>query len=456
MTVSKNKTWAPKTKRAGETSAGKAAVAPQLNVAPQLKTDAGFPLAWAAIIAILLVGALALGTYLASGAPAIAPPANPAANQTPAEADPMTHPAAIAMMSSLNLVARIPDTYEIVFAEKVDNVDSNISLRQSKTARSVAVATAFNLREYYWTGNKTIACEQTHGEARHCTMLADSTLLSNYAKRLDATFPSREIGALRTLNTQLIRWGAIRFSAPPQKMEVAGRSCQNLIYTLNYRNLSDRQLSEINMTPADPMLRTFDNFKFEQCVDAQWGLALKSKMSYNAAGHPQMLERRYLRVVSPLTAPISPPASDVNESELEGTFVKNNQQLRTMGGCATYAGGADRDRCYLSNAAEFGRLEFCGLASNQTAQDQCVMVMAVLKDRPEYCKEARTLLDECYVNIAAGRKDVSFCNLVANATNRALCKNAVNVSDAQGVAPSNASRPNDTYKAVFPARGAID
>lgn len=428
--------------------------------APAPAPKAGTP-NWLPLFILALITVAAVWWFggphliLPTSAPTVntTPPINASANAA------LTTPGAQILLKSFDQLVGLPSSFEIAFQEQVNGVDTNITLRQAGQTRSALLVSPFSRQEYYWSGNGTVACETPLDNPRSCALVNTSvdTPVRRFALIVQSTFPNNNAPLQRDLNTQMLHLGIIKFLAPPQEMAVNGRPCHNLIYSLNYQNLSDAQLASIGKTAKDADVLVFKDYRLEKCVDAQWGIAMRSQLKYTVFSQPLQYSHQVSSFQIPFPGGIDVPAADANDTAMQMLFAGTSQLLQTMGTCNALSTPLDRDVCIRTNAITDKRLQFCDMTSNSTVRDQCVLIVANVKDDPADCLGAGTLVNECYISIAANRKDASLCSLIGDIPSQTTCKGVV--ANATANLPTfnqTASANSPTNGTTFPARGAID
>lgn len=382
-------------------------------------------------VAVILIAALLLWQ---SGALPFLKTTDPSVNNTTA-IDPLSDPSAKILLQYMNKQSGLPNAYTAQFKQTSDGIDAHVRLERDGGLQQAVVTTSLYTSRYVWGPNQTIVCEKSAGSAEQCAVLNATSALNQKANQLQAMLPQtpQDAAALRQqveINKKLIEYGAFQFTAPPQTGRYANRSCQNISYGLDYGRIDAQELQslqQINPEFSMPNQQVFRNFRLEQCMDDEFGIALHSRLTYDAltqnGAYRPMVGERTMTAFERAAPNITIPAAQTRLDQVEAIVTQDQSMEMRVAVCRRLNTTNDSDTCLRQSAVEFQNVQFCSLTSNDMAMGDCIVKMATQSGqlRPELCSQAGPKQSECYANIAYLKNDISYCQLVADPNLKALC-----------------------------------
>lgn len=365
----------------------------------------------AGVVLIALVAAFML--FGANwGQPAV-PPVKSEGNATV-----QTHPAADALFGALVKVSDFPKTYQLVFSGEVRNTPITVQIYSYEDGRAASIETPYNTRSIFWKGNETVMCEQ-EGEAREiCANITPGSSTEQYMLGIGTMFIDNSAGATDLeRDRKLVGWGAMKFAGAPSEIEIGGRTCTNLAYSLDYNALTAAQLKEVGISTQ------FDKFSAEECLDTEYGIPLWVNVTYDIGGQTGSLERTVLRLSAPIGENITMPTGLASEGQLLSEISKTEADWIVLGLCGAL-NGTDADKCYRDGAADSQNPKYCESINNATLGEQCYAIVAVMSYTPDLCSKTGALTDECYLQVAINGESEKPCALITNSTIQEACVNA--------------------------------
>lgn len=356
---------------------------------------------------------------------------SPAASNTTA-ADPLSDPSAKILLQYMGKQSGLPDAYAIQFERSLDGTNTSVRLERNGALQQAVVAAPLYTSRYVWGANQTTGCEKSAGDSEVCAALNATSTLNQEADQLQAMLP-QDAAAMRQqveINKKLIEYGAFRFTAPPKAGRYANRSCQDVAYALDYSQINAQELQNIQqIEPAFgvPNPQVFRNFRLEQCMDDEFGIALHSRLTYDvltqSGGYRPIVGERTMTAFESAAPNITIPAMLDRLDQVEAIASRDRSMGVRVADCRRLSTVNDSDTCLRQSAVEFQNVQFCPLASNDMAMGDCVIKMATQsgKLKPELCGRAGPKQSECYANIAYLKNDISYCNLVTAPDLKALC-----------------------------------
>ena len=399
----------------------------------------------AIVVAVILIAAALLWH---GGTLPFAKKTSGAANNTTV-VDPLADPSAKILLQYIGKQASLPSAYAIQFKQPLDVVEQSIRLEQNGALRQAIVTAPLSTSRYVWEANQTIECEKSMGNDELCATLNSTSVLNQEAGQLQAMFPQDAAAGQQQveINKRLIEYGAFHFTSAPQTGQYANRSCQDIMYTLDYSQISAQELQSIQQIEpgfAIPNPQVFLNFRLEQCMDDQFGIALHSRLSYDAltqnGTYAPVLGERIMTAFETAAPNITAPATQTPLNQVEAIANQDQNMGIRVAACGRLNSTNDSDTCLRQSAIEFQNTQFCSLASSDTAMGDCIIKMATQgTPRPELCSQAGPKESECYANIAYIKNDISYCGLVTDPSLKALC-----LKEVGKTAPSNGTYINTT------------
>jgi hypothetical protein len=364
--------------------------------------------------------------------------------QQPPESKPGPQPATgnatDAFITSLYKMRNI-NGYEMSYVETDGPMETEIYLQSNVTHQFGRFDSILDSREFYFDGTNTTLCLDYKG--KRCYLVAkngsafDSYAQSIYAKFLES--PSVR-NSLRT-SEKLVQVGAIKFSNQTSSSTIAGRKCTAVSYAINYGGLSIDQLRSIGISPDDPSITSFGNFRLSQCADDEFGLPLSVNLSYSELGKERAFGSLFTSFAEGFDKAVVPPPENsgiyIQETEFAQLFNSAQKEIRAAYLCEAQNSTAERDSCYrtLAYSADDGRV--CGHVSDSLTKSQCYLAVAQKLLSPNECAFAGGLADECLISIAGSTGARSLCELISNETLVSECNKAVGDANARGIYPKN-------------------
>lgn len=368
------------------------------------------PMLIGALVVVILIG-LSLW-QLGFFAPAPIKP-TPVANNTTAVAgvDKLDQPQAKALEALIAKVQNAPISYQARYLESSGGESREVSSRSDGIWTEVSTQTPLYSRAYFWSGDRTILCENNN-ETSVCSPLNASDDAYAEAQQMGGmAFPEPNQSARIWSNYQkLINNSIFSFRENATTKTVAGRTCQEIAYQLGENNLS-------------------------VCLDQQYGVVLSQEMTYDQPyqiwNSTQILYRKTTYWLSAQELGFDAqavPAPDVeNSTRAQSIALADDEEWGVMYGCQTTANESEQRRCFKDNAISYNDVRFCLQNADATAQGDCVIKVATQPSRlrPELCEKAGEMKSDCYANIAYLKKDASYCKLVTDAALRTSCDQAL-------------------------------
>ncbi len=349
----------------------------------------------------------------------------------------LADPSAKVLIQYMEKQSSMPSAFVMQFEQPSNELNISVRLEQNGALRQAIATNVLYSSRYIWATNQTIACEKSTGAEEVCATLNNTSALNRNAEQLEAMFPQGSTtGQLQiAVNKKLIEYGAFKFTSTPKDGRYANRSCKSISYILDYDQIDQKELQDIRQIEPDfsaPDSRFFRNFRLEQCMDDEFGVALHSRLSYDAltqsGAYTPVVGERIITAFERTTPEIAIPATQTALEDVETVAGRDQSMGVRAVSCRRLNDTNDSDTCLRQSAIEFQNIKFCTLASDDAAMGDCVVKMATQGSqvRPDLCSMAGPKMSECYANIAYIKMDISYCGLVTDADLKALCTKEVN------------------------------
>lgn len=274
----------------------------------------------------------------------------------------------------------------------------------------------------YHLDNETIFCQTDLEKKPHCAKV-ESGYSYNISLALKDLLITYDADA-KPQNERLFRMDIIKFIGEPKKKMVAGRSCIQIEYALDFSNVSEFQLPSLGMTADDPMLTVFRNFTMQRCFDDEYGRTIYSQLQYGTVFddtiQTHVVEYEKLKFDTPDK---EIPATDYDQKQIENLVIQ-------MGGFAQKVDECQEEEtnlttCILLTAIASEDIRACSLIDEKEQRDQCALRIALYEGKAQACEKTGELRDECYLNYAHINKDTSYCTQIQNNEYREQCQMVV-------------------------------
>jgi len=355
------------------------------------------------LLGVILVAVIAAAAYIVFMQP-------PAVPESPEELE---------LLKKSVLATSGHGDYYYSYEETQNGYKVEYALLQKDGERMLEIRNPFADKTVYFLEDDTIFCEYFAGyEACSSVKNNNDSYFVSYLNSLESLFfedadAENEAEKLDYFYEK----GYLKFKGM-NDASVGGKPCKELLYELDYTNISLADANRYGIHPASPK-----HFDFWVCIDEDSGLAYARNLTYLYDGKKWDTVFRLQDAEFNTTRTIDPP-SELAEGayaallEEKGWFARYQQ-------CRDYSGEAE-ESCISDLGTLLKSKNVCEMAGGW--RDRCLLTVVALTGDEGICPDISDMdyRDDCYIEMAYYHKDESYCAPVLNASKQETCIEAAN------------------------------
>lgn len=325
------------------------------------------------------------------------------------------------ILNSLEKQLNFPETYQISYLENVQNTNLNIQLFK-EDKKLVITNSEIDTKWIFLDENENYVCEQLREGEIKCGNVTADTRFNTEINSADNRFITKKITkeAIDTFGI-LIESKVLDFKGDILNKTIGERSCNEIVFQINYKDLSAEKLSKIGLSSSNPIVNKYKNFTQTVCYDEGYGMPLYIKLNYLNEGEEISFERTLIHFEDKFDYSIFElPGEEKDLSEFYTYFVSARNELNTIVYCRE---SEEKDDCFKQSSYNLQNSNLCDYIEDKTKMYQCLIIALTYDKNPTLCEKIQTSEDKdaCYFELTRNTGDKTYCDNIIDDTIETMC-----------------------------------
>ncbi|MFA5381665.1 MAG: hypothetical protein WC356_00740 [Candidatus Micrarchaeia archaeon] len=326
------------------------------------------------------------------------------------------------ILNSAEKQVELPNNYYISYLEKVQGIDLNIQTIRFEGDSVVITDSELDKKWIFLNSNENFICEQRKNDIIMCANTTSDERFSLEINSANSRFINTQTtNEAKTAFNTLIEEDALEFKKEIIEKTLAGRTCKEVEFMINYQKVSAGGLSKIGLSSTNPIVNKYKNFTQTICYDDEYGVPLYIKLSYLENGKEVIFERETLEFSEAVESSLLVlPTNTTKISDFYTYFAKSRNELNTLANCKN---SENPDVCFKQGSISLENSNLCDYIEDETKKYQCLIIALTFDKNPELCEKIQNAEDKdaCYLELTRNTANKEYCNHIINDTIENMC-----------------------------------
>lgn len=306
--------------------------------------------------------------------------------------------------------------YVYSFTRTYNGYDTHYRLTKDGNESMAEIKSPLSQKQVYFLENDTVLCIE-YGKKQGCSSVEGDARLDSYLNSIKAEFFSdAKIDKNFDDMEYLLDKGYVTFQGGIIPKTINGTSCGEVVYTLDYSNITLGDAARFGIGSTAPKL-----FMRSMCIDNSTGYRLEETLNYTYNGMQHQHVTRLVSFSSGGAEGITPP-ENLSKGAVDILIEERSDQLE-LNECFTEKEGEERESCVSKIALRSKKPDLCSLSGSR--MDLCLISIVPLTKDVSICGliSSEGYKDDCYIELAGAYKNGTYCGSILNQSKVEYCMN---------------------------------